>query len=150
MISLTPESPEIRNLQPEKISAYLLNNGWRLLSHPNHNLRVFEGFADDFGQPIQLVLPKSLEFWDSLILIAKAMNLLAAIEERQVVNVLAAIRRNIRTKDLRSQKISDTEPDHLWVKELDKWAEKLLDEQDKWIEDEEREFSSTEKETLFK
>jgi hypothetical protein len=110
MISVTPESPEIRNLQPERIGAYLLKSGWKLLPHPNPNLRVFEGFTDDFGQPIQLVLPTSLEFWDSLILIAKAINLLAAIEERQVVDVLIATPNNKRIPDRRSQEILDTIP----------------------------------------
>jgi len=99
MISITPESPEIKDLQPEKIGAYLLNHGWKLSSHPNPNLRVFGGFTDDFGQPIQLVLPASLEFWDSLILITKAINLLAAIEERKAVDVLKSIHQSNEMPD---------------------------------------------------
>jgi tetratricopeptide (TPR) repeat protein len=115
MIPITAESPEIRNLQLEKIVVYLLRNGWRKLSHPNSSLTVFEGFADDSGNPIQLVLPTSLEFWDSLMLIAKAINLLAAIEECQPRSILEKIDLQDNIADFNHAKeiIKSSEPESL-------------------------------------
>lgn len=93
MIHLTPNSPEVKNLQPEKISIYLLQSGWKAVSHPHPNLQVFEGDVDDFGNPIQLVLPRRADLWDSSIAIAKAMNLLAVVEDRPLSSLVEDIER---------------------------------------------------------
>ncbi|MEL6462571.1 MAG: hypothetical protein AAFX46_01620 [Cyanobacteria bacterium J06636_27] len=39
------------------IVSYLHQNGWQEITHPNPRLIVFQGAADDEGNPIQLVLP---------------------------------------------------------------------------------------------
>ncbi|BAY84461.1 hypothetical protein NIES267_39570 [Calothrix parasitica NIES-267] len=77
--------PEELNTNPLKISdiaSYLHQNGWQEITHPNPRLIVFQGAADDEGNPIQLVLPSQKTFEDSNRLITKAINLLAAIEEK--------------------------------------------------------------------
>ena len=77
--------PEELNTNPLKISdiaSYLHQNGWQTITHPNPRLIVFQGAADDEGNPIQLVLPSQKTFEDSNRLITKAINLLAAIEEK--------------------------------------------------------------------
>lgn len=93
MSSLTPESPEIKDLQVEQIVTYLLHTGWRAVPHPHPNLQLFEGNTDDFGQPIQLILPSSTDSWDSSIIIAKAINLLAAVEDCPPAEILENIGR---------------------------------------------------------
>ena len=77
--------PEKLNTNPLKISdivSYLHQNGWQEITHSNPRLIVFQGAADDEGNPIQLVLPSQKTFEDSNRLITKAINLLAAIEEK--------------------------------------------------------------------
>jgi len=64
------------------IVSYLHQNGWQEITHPNPRLIVFQGAADDEGNLIQLVLPSQKTFEDSNRLITKAINLLAAIEEK--------------------------------------------------------------------
>ncbi|MEM1395766.1 MAG: hypothetical protein AAGG00_21260 [Cyanobacteria bacterium P01_H01_bin.150] len=77
--------PEELNTNPLKISdivSYLHQNGWQEITHPNLCLIVFQSAADDEGNLIQLVLPSKKTFEDSNRLITKAINLLAAIEEK--------------------------------------------------------------------
>ena len=77
--------PEELNTNPLKISdiaSYLHQNGWQEITHSNPRLIVFQGAADDEGNPIKLVLPSKKTFEDSNRLITKAINLLAAIEEK--------------------------------------------------------------------
>ena len=77
--------PEELNTNPLKISdivSYLHQNGWQEITHSNPRLIVFQGAADDEGNPIQLVLPSQKTFDDSKRLITKAINLLASIEEK--------------------------------------------------------------------
>lgn len=88
---MTSQDLEIKGLEIEQISVYLCNSGWKLLTHPNPHIYLFKGPIDDSGQPIQLVLPTSKELWDSSILLAKAINLLAAIEEASPYDVIEQI-----------------------------------------------------------
>lgn len=52
---------------------------------------VFQGPNDDLGQPIQLVLPQFTQFWDSSILLTKAITLLAEVEEKTPEEISIAI-----------------------------------------------------------
>lgn len=91
MTPITFDAPQVQALQPEAAIAYVKKKGWQPVPHPNHNIELFQGKADDSGQPIQLVLPKHSDLWDSSILLAKAINLLAAIEEKSPQEILTAI-----------------------------------------------------------
>ena len=82
------------NTNPLKISdivSYLHQNGWQEITHPNPRLIVFQGAADDEGNPIQLVLPSQKTFEDSNRLIVKAINLLAIIEEKSPHEIIDSI-----------------------------------------------------------
>ena len=73
------------------IVSYLHQNGWQEITHPNPCLIVFQGAADDEGNPIQLVLPSQNTFEDSNRLIKKAINLLAVIEEKSLHEIIDSI-----------------------------------------------------------
>jgi hypothetical protein len=73
------------------IVSYLHQNGWQEITHPNPCLIVFQGAADDEGNPIQLVLPSQKTFEDSNRLITKAINLLAVIEEKSLHEIIDSI-----------------------------------------------------------
>jgi hypothetical protein len=69
-------------IQIDNFVAYLHQHGWQKIDHPNTRFLVFQGVNDDRGYPIQIVLPSQNNFEDSDRLLAKAVNLLAAIEDR--------------------------------------------------------------------
>jgi hypothetical protein len=71
-----------RPIQIDNFVTYLYQHGWQKIDHPNTRLLVFRGINDDRGYPIQIVLPSQNNFEDSDRLLAKAVNLLAAIEDR--------------------------------------------------------------------
>ncbi|MGB6297318.1 MAG: hypothetical protein WBF90_14200 [Rivularia sp. (in: cyanobacteria)] len=76
------EELQTNPLKVSDIVSYLYQNGWQTITHPNPRLIVFQGAADDEGNPIQIVLPSQNTFEDSNRLITKAVNLLAVIEEK--------------------------------------------------------------------
>jgi hypothetical protein len=78
-------------LKVADVISYLRQNGWQEVRHPNSRLLVFQGAADDAGNPIQLVLPSQNAFEDSPRLLAKAVNLLAAIEEKSPPEIIDLI-----------------------------------------------------------
>ena len=69
-------------IQIDNFVNYLHQHSWQKIDHPNTRLLVFQGVNDDRGYPIQIVLPSQNNFEDSDRLLAKAVNLLAAIENR--------------------------------------------------------------------
>ncbi|MGB3758458.1 MAG: hypothetical protein WBA07_19110 [Rivularia sp. (in: cyanobacteria)] len=88
---ILPEELDSNRLQINDIVSYLHQNGWQEITHPNPRLIVFQGAADDEGNPIQLVLPSQKTFEDSNRLIAKAIKLLAAIEEKSPDEIIGSI-----------------------------------------------------------
>ncbi len=91
MTPLISDASEVKALPLEKVISYVQKTGWKRVAHPNQKLILFQGPTDDFGQPVQLVLPQSTQFWDSSILLAKAINLLAEMEEKTPEEILAAV-----------------------------------------------------------
>jgi hypothetical protein len=71
-----------RPIQIDNFVTYLYQHGWQKIDRPNTRLLVFQGINDDRGYPIQIVLPSQNNFEDSDRLLAKAVNLLAAIEDK--------------------------------------------------------------------
>jgi hypothetical protein len=69
-------------IQIDNFVIYLQQHGWQKIDHPNTRFLVFQGVNDDRGYPIQIVLPSQNNFEDSDRLLAKAVNLLASIEDR--------------------------------------------------------------------
>lgn len=91
MTPVTSDAPQIETPSLEKVISYIRRFGWKQVDNPNHKLMVFQGANDDLGQPIQLVLPQSTQFWDSSILLAKAITLLAEVEEKTPEEISTAI-----------------------------------------------------------
>jgi hypothetical protein len=82
-----------RPIQIDNFVTYLHQHGWQKIDHPNTRLLVFQGVNDDRGYPIQIVLPSQNNFEDSDRLLAKAVNLLAEIEDRstqETINLLSS------------------------------------------------------------
>lgn len=73
------------------IVSYLQENAWQQISHPSQRILVFQDGTDDIGNPIQLVLPSHNTFEDSPRLIAKAINLLAVVQEKSSQEIIESI-----------------------------------------------------------
>ncbi len=87
---ILPEELQIHTLKISDVVTYLYQNGWQTVTHPNPRLLVFQGAADDAGNPIFVVLPSQNSFEDSDRLLTKAVNLLA-IEDKspqETINLL--------------------------------------------------------------
>jgi hypothetical protein len=79
------------SLQIADIVSYLHQSGWQQIAHPNERILVFQNGTDDVGNPIQLVLPSNKSFEDSPRLIAKAINLLAAVHEKSSQEIINSV-----------------------------------------------------------
>jgi hypothetical protein len=79
------------HIQIDNFVTYLHQHGWQKIDHPNTRLLVFQGVNDDRGYPIQIVLPSQNDFEDSDRLLAKAVNLLSAIEDRSTQETIDLI-----------------------------------------------------------
>ncbi len=92
MATITSDTLQVKNLSLERVKSYIQGIGWKRVSHPNQNIILFQRWSiSDLEQPVQLVLPSSTRFWDSSILLDKAINLLAASEDRSPEEIRAAI-----------------------------------------------------------
>ncbi len=85
---ILPEELQIHTLKINDVVTYLHENGWQTLNHPNPRLLVFQGAADDVGNPIQIVLPSQNTFEDSDRLLTKAVNLLAVIADKSPPEII--------------------------------------------------------------
>ena len=86
------------HIQIDNFVTYLHQHGWQKIDHPNTRLLVFQGINDDRGYPIQIVLPSQNNFEDSDRLLVKAVNLLAAIEDRSTQEIIDLL--NSKTQHL--------------------------------------------------
>lgn len=91
MTPVTSDASQVEAAWLKKIISHIRRIGWQQVDHSNQNIMVFQGPNDDLGQPIQLVLPQSTHFWDSSILLAKAITLLAEVEEKTPEEITTAI-----------------------------------------------------------
>jgi hypothetical protein len=88
---ILPEQLETHPLNIADVVDYLNQNGWEAVTHRNSHLLVFQGSTDDQGHPIQLVLPSQNTFEDSSRLLAKAVNLLAALENKSPQEIIDVV-----------------------------------------------------------
>ena len=77
--------------QVADVVSYLHQNSWQAIVHPNPRLLVFQGASDDRGNPLTLVLPSQNSFEDSPRLLAKAVNLLAAVEAKSPQEIIELV-----------------------------------------------------------
>jgi AbrB-like transcriptional regulator len=91
MDKLLSDTPHFDNLLLEKTISYAKKIGWQQVPHPNQNIILFQRSTDELDRPVQLILPSSATFWDSSILLDKAIKLLAASEDTSLAAISAAI-----------------------------------------------------------
>lgn len=91
MDKLLSDTPHFDNLLLEKTISYVKKIGWQQVPHPNQNIILFQRSTDELSRPVQLILPSSATFWDSSILLDKAIKLLAASEDTSLAAISAAI-----------------------------------------------------------
>ncbi len=92
MINILAEDPSLQNLSIDNISTYLQHMGWKQRKYPDSRLIFFDGPKDDRGKSIVLTLPTDKSFHDSNELIARAINLLAAVERTSPPQIIQQIR----------------------------------------------------------
>lgn len=73
------------------IRSYLLAHGWRLQPYARPELLVFEGPADDDGQPIIQVLPSSEQMRDFPLRVEELIASLSILEDRPASAILSDI-----------------------------------------------------------
>jgi hypothetical protein len=73
------------------VRSYLLSRGWHLQPYPAPELLVFEGPADDDGQPIVQVLPSSEQMRDFPLRAEELIAAVSILEDRPARDVLSDI-----------------------------------------------------------
>ena len=106
MTRISPNDSLLRTLNVEDVAAYLEFLGWVKREHPNPRLFVFQGPLDDFGEPLELWLPRHINFLDSYARIADVVNFLSAFEKIPAREVVLKIRNMDR--DVLHVRILDT------------------------------------------
>lgn len=91
-MNLTTLNTTEAQIQIEDVITYLEEQGWQPIPHPNPRIKVLQGEEDDFGKPIQAVLPASMDFPDSQMLLDKVINLLAVLEDKTPQEIVTAIK----------------------------------------------------------
>jgi hypothetical protein len=79
------------NLSVDDMSLYLRHHGWQEVPGTNARVKVFQGVTDDFGQPLLLIIPSSDRFLDTVLRLSEALELLAALEDCSIEDMLAQI-----------------------------------------------------------
>jgi hypothetical protein len=79
---ITLEKPKASDISVDALIEYIQKKGWQEIHQPNQKLIVFQGKTDSLGKPIRMVLPENDQLCDSPLMLDKALNLLAAIENR--------------------------------------------------------------------
>ncbi len=78
-------------LSVNDMALYLRYHGWQELPKKNPRLTVFQGENDDSGQPILLMIPSNDQFRDAVLRLSEALELLAALEDCSIEDMLAQI-----------------------------------------------------------
>src|SRR5262245_10828596 len=83
--------PSLPLVRVAGVRSYLLSRGWRLQPYPGPELLVFEGPADDDGQPIVQVLPSSEQMRDFPLRVEELIAALSILEDRPAPDILSDI-----------------------------------------------------------
>jgi hypothetical protein len=86
---------QIQALRVSEVVRYLQESHWIAISHPSPRLLVFEKGVDDQGKPIQIVLPSKDNYEDTPYLLAKAVNLLSALESVSFQEIVNSINESV-------------------------------------------------------
>jgi hypothetical protein len=74
------------------ITGYLVQHGWKQVPFPREGLLVFEGPADDSGEPIVQVIPRSEHASDFGLRAQNLVDALSIIEDRPAEEIVGDIR----------------------------------------------------------
>jgi hypothetical protein len=83
--------PRLPLVRVAGVRSYLLGRGWRLQSYRGLELLVFEGPADDDGQPIMQVLPSSEQMRNFPLRVEELIAALSILEDRPAPEILSDI-----------------------------------------------------------
>lgn len=83
--------PRLSLVRVAGVRSYLLGRGWRLQPHPAAELLVFEGPADDDGQPIVQVLPSSEQMRDFPLRTEELIAAVSILEDRPARDIVSDI-----------------------------------------------------------
>ena len=83
--------PRLSLVRAAGVRSYLLGRGWRPQPYPRPELLVFEGPADDDGQPIVQVLPSSEQMRDFPLRVEELIAALSILEDRPPRDILSDI-----------------------------------------------------------
>jgi hypothetical protein len=78
-------------LSVNDMALYLRYHGWQELPKNNPRVTVFQGENDDFGRPLLLMIPSNDQFRDAVLRLAEALELLAALEDCSIEDMLTQI-----------------------------------------------------------
>lgn len=93
-MDLHPESKLLEDLSPDTLVEYLNLTGWKV-SSSNDKWKVFEGDADYYGDPLEIVMPQDVRAPDTALYVSNAVTMLSAIKKIDPELLL----RNIRFYD---------------------------------------------------
>jgi hypothetical protein len=80
--------PRVASVRVAGLCAYLASHGWVRKPFPRPKVFVYEGPADDEGEPIELWVPASEQFSDFWYQIVRVITTLCVLEDRHAVAVL--------------------------------------------------------------
>lgn len=87
-MSITTSSPILDGIDVPHVTAYLGASNWtRRADFPRKELIVFDGPADDSGEPIQAVFPSSTRFSDFRRRLVDLLDALSVIEDRPAMEI---------------------------------------------------------------
>jgi hypothetical protein len=92
-------------LKDAKLSAndmafYLRHHGWQERPGKNTRITVFQGVEDDFGRPFLLMIPTNDQFRDTLLRLAEALELLAALDDCSIEDMLTKIQNFLQAETI--------------------------------------------------
>ncbi len=91
MTRVSPDNPYLGEIGIDDIARYLFLHSWKRTDFSSDRVVIFSGPDDDEGNSLELVLPQNMDFADARVRLADAVNLVAAVEDRSVYEVLRSI-----------------------------------------------------------
>ena len=99
-MDIHPNDKVVKDFRINDLTKYLHLTGWRSAKSYKDKIRVFEGFSDIDGEPLEIALPLDERSHNASIYKAGALNLLCALTEDTPENIVKRI--NFYDRDLLS------------------------------------------------
>lgn len=101
MLGIDYNNPALKKVDIAEFASYLKKHGWNQVDHPNKNIILFHGPADDSGEPLSLILPKNNSLIDAYMRLADAINILAEVQDKSPAKMLEEIKENTEAESRR-------------------------------------------------